>query len=133
MRIEATAEEIRALLQLADLDAQAQSLAPETLRARRDASFRRVAKPLRERYQTLLDIGRHPVVVPIDHGSCSGCHVRLPAMIEYQARRTPAVHSCPRCRRMLYAPELVGEQDPGAAAPRKKARRGVPAGVAERP
>jgi hypothetical protein len=37
-------------------------------------------------------------------------------MVEYQARRAPAVHKCPHCRRLLYAPELVREGPPAVAA-----------------
>lgn len=134
MKIEATVPEIRALLQLAELDAQAQSLPPETYRSRREASRKRVAKELIERYQMLLEAGRCPVVVAITRGGCSGCHVRLPTMVEYQARRSPAVHTCPHCRRMLFAPELLSEEDSrGARSQKKVAPRGpVHASAGER-
>lgn len=125
MRIEATVQEMRALLQLAELDAQAPELAPETYRSRRESNRRRVAKALFERYQTLIEAGRYPVVVAIDRGNCSGCHVRLPTIVEYQARRSPGVHTCPHCRRMVYAPQLLSEKPD--AAPKKGAlpRRGA--------
>jgi predicted nucleic acid-binding Zn-ribbon protein len=110
MRFDATVQEIRALVQLAEFDAQAQDLPPERLRARRGASQTHLAGRLLDRYLTLLESGRSPVVVAIEGGSCSGCHVRLPTMVEYQARRGPAVHTCPHCRRMLYAPALLGEE-----------------------
>jgi len=119
MRIEATIQQIRALLQLAGLDAQAQELPPETCRSRREASRRRVAGALLERYQTLLDAGHHPVMVAIEQGTCSGCHLRLPTMVESQARLSPAVHLCPHCRRMLYAPELLANKDSRKAGTQK--------------
>jgi len=131
VRIEATAVEIRTLLQLAELDAQAQSLSAETYRIRREETRRRAPRALLERYQRLLDVGRFPVIVAIERGGCSGCHVRLPTMVEYQARRAPAVHTCPHCRRMLYVPVLLGEEAPHApeappkAAPRRAARAGA--------
>ena len=102
-----TDREIRALLQLAELDVQAQELPPETYRSRREASEKRVARALLERYQTLLAAGRRPVIAAIERSSCSGCHLRLPTMVESQARRAPAIYACPHCRRMLYAPELL--------------------------
>jgi predicted nucleic acid-binding Zn-ribbon protein len=123
MKIEATGQEIRALLQLAELDAQAQEFPSETYQSRREASRRRVAKALLERYQTLLDAGRNPVIAPIERASCSGCHLRLPTMLESQARRSHAVHTCPHCRRMLYAPELLAKEDSRAGAPQKAATR----------
>ncbi len=121
MRIEATVREIRALLQLAELDAHAQELPPETHQSRREASRRRVARALLERYQILLDAGRGPVITAIERESCSGCHLRLPTMVESQARRSPAVHTCPHCHRMLYAPELLTAENSREGGPQKKA------------
>jgi predicted nucleic acid-binding Zn-ribbon protein len=111
MRIEATVQEIRALLRLAELDAHAQEWTPETHRRRRGASRSGIPTALLDRYQTLLDAGRCPVITTIEQGTCSGCHLRLPTMVELQARRSPAVHTCPHCRRMVYAPELLTPED----------------------
>jgi predicted nucleic acid-binding Zn-ribbon protein len=123
MSIQATAEEIASLLELVALDAGMHEVSPEAFAARREASQRRVASPLLDRYQLLLGIGRDPAVVPIAGGSCTGCHVRLPTMVEYQARRSPAIHTCPHCRRMLYAPELLsGERSRESPAPARKQR-----------
>jgi predicted nucleic acid-binding Zn-ribbon protein len=119
--IEATRGEIAALLRLAELDAQAQDPTPDTLPARREASRRQVTGVLLERYETLLEIGREPPIVPIERGGCSGCHVRLPTMMEYRARGAPAIHTCPRCRRMLYAPEMLREEGTRGAGPEKEA------------
>ena len=112
MRIETTPQEIRALLQLAAFDLEAAELPLETYRSRRDAIRRRVAKALLERYQALVEAGRHPPVVAIERGACSGCHLRLPTMVESRSRRSPGVYACPHCRRMLYAPELLTAQEP---------------------
>ena len=120
MRIEATIRQIRALLELAGLDARPQESPPEACRSRREASRRRVPGALLERYQALLDSGRDPVLAAIEGGTCSGCHLRLPTMVESQARLSPAVHTCPHCRRMLYAPELLAEKDSRRAGTQKK-------------
>ncbi len=124
MRIDATVGEIRILLQLAELDAHSQELPLETYHSQREASRRRVAGGLLERYQTLLDAGRCPVLAAIERASCSGCHLRLPTMLEAQARRSPAVHICPHCRRMLYAPELLAGEDSRQARSQDKAATG---------
>jgi predicted nucleic acid-binding Zn-ribbon protein len=123
MTIKTTVEEIRALLQLAELDAQARGRPLEAHAGRREACRRRVAEALLDRYQAVLEAGRYPVIVAIQAGRCSGCHVRLPVMVESQARRGPAVLTCPSCRRMLYAPDLLGEKGSlGAGAAKKGAR-----------
>lgn len=124
MRIDATVQEIRALLQIAELDGQAEELAPETYRSRREASRRRVTRALLDRYQSLLEAGRYPVVVAIERGNCSGCHVRLPTLVEYQARRSPAIHTCPHCRRMVYASELLSKESDTSASEKTAQRSG---------
>ena len=107
MIIEATAQDIDALLQLAELDARPAQLTPDAQAARREPLRRRLPGPVLERYETLLEVGRTPPVTPITDGSCSGCHVRLPTMVESKARRIVALYNCPHCHRMLYVPELL--------------------------
>jgi predicted nucleic acid-binding Zn-ribbon protein len=107
VKIDATVEDIRALLELTEADRPAERAASEARRQRRDAMARRVPRKLLDPYQLLLDVGRTPVVVAIERGTCMGCHVRLPTMLEYETRHSLAVHRCPHCRRLLYNPELV--------------------------
>jgi predicted nucleic acid-binding Zn-ribbon protein len=128
LRIETTVQGLRALVQLAELDAAAPELLAETYESQRDRIWRRLAGPLRARYQTLRETGRSPVIVAIERGSCSGCHLRLPTMVESQARRSPAVHACTHCGRMLYAPEFLahgGSRDPEARSRARTTLRGV--------
>ena len=127
MKIDATADEIRALVHLAELDQRSQQLSADAYRRSRDAAQRRVPRLLLDRYRSRLEGGRQPVVATIERGTCSGCHVRLPTMVEARTRRKTAVHTCPHCRRMLYVPELL---DAGAAA---VAEEEAPARRAARP
>ena len=129
MKIEATAKDIRALLELADLDRGADQVASETRRQGREAAARRVPRRLLDRYQLLLEVGRTPVVVAIERGGCSGCHVRLPTMLEHQARRSLALYTCPSCRRMLHASGLVSDS---SQADDGKARGDASASVGRR-
>lgn len=127
MRIETTVQGIRALVQLAKLDAAAPGLLAETYQSQREGIWRRLASPLRQRYQALLETGRSPVIVAIERGNCSGCHLRLPTMVESQARRSPAVHTCTHCGRMLYAPELLARPASREAEPQGRTKRAMPA------
>lgn len=120
MKIEATAKDVRALLELAELDRGANPVGSKARAQARETAARRVPRPLLDRYELLLEVGRSPVCVAIERGACSGCHVRLPTMVADKARRSAAVHTCPHCRRLLYAPELVcGEPATAASAPRR--------------
>jgi hypothetical protein len=131
MMIEATPGQIRVLLRLAERNEGAEGLTPGDDGHDPDEVPRGLPRLLLDRYRSLLEAGRSPAVVAIERGACSGCHVRLPTMMEYRARRAPALYTCPHCRRMLYAPELVRE---GANADEGKtaARRGPSVGAGER-
>ena len=122
MKMEATAEQIRALLRLAEPHAGADEHAEGR---RLDAVTRGVPRLLLERFRSLHDRGRSPAIVAIDRSACSGCHVRLPTMLEHVARRSLALYTCPHCRRMLYSPELLRE----VTAAVKPSRRETPGSV----
>jgi predicted nucleic acid-binding Zn-ribbon protein len=129
VKIEATANEIRALLKLAGADHNADH-SEEARGQSREAAARQVPRRLLDRYRLLLEVGRAPAFVAMERGVCSGCHVRLPTMVESEVRRSVAVHMCPHCSRMLYVPELVRE------APQRddtKSRRAAPASPSKQP
>lgn len=127
MKFEATASQVRALMELADAD-QLDEAASRIRQPGREAVARELPRRLLDRYEQLLQVGRTPVVVPIARGTCSGCHMRLPTMVESLARRTPSVHTCPNCRRMLYAPEAVREESRVADGKASRRTALVPAG-----
>jgi predicted nucleic acid-binding Zn-ribbon protein len=118
MKLEASAAQVRALLDLAPSAVEAQEPGNGE---RRDPA--RIPPPLLERYRSLLAAGRRPPVVAIVGGACSGCHVRLPTTLEYQALHVFALYSCPRCRRLLYAPDFLEAADDRltGATPRPRA------------
>jgi hypothetical protein len=49
--------------------------------------------------------------------------VRLATMIEQHLKRSLCVYICPRCRRMLYAPELLAERPADEGAEKKAVSR----------
>lgn len=132
MRFEATAGEIRALLRLAELDAEAggEGAPSHSLASRRAAAAKRVPAELLGRYEALLKRGRAPAVSAARRGYCSSCHLRLPAQLEHQIQKAADLFTCPFCRRMLYGPHhlLDGQaaedppagSGPGVAAPALK-------------
>jgi uncharacterized protein len=132
MRIEASVQAIRVLVKLAELDAEQHGAGAAD--GRRGAISGRVTGRLRDRYEALLEAGRVPALVPIERGTCSGCNLRLPTMLESLVRRAPAVHTCPHCARMMYLPALLAEraaERPQPASPTRRARpRAARAGAA---
>ena len=104
MKIELTAEQIRAVLRLASR---------EEAPAAQGGAAARLPDSVLERVITLRARGRRPAIVAIEGGACSGCHVRLPTMIEQDAARSSALFSCPQCRRLLYARAALGDRARG--------------------
>jgi predicted nucleic acid-binding Zn-ribbon protein len=124
--IEVTEDQINALLRLAES-------APEALGdsghdGRGHALLRRLPQPLIERCRALFQAGRRPAVVMISRGICTGCHVRLPTMLEQKAAHALALFTGPHCRRLLYNGALLGS----AAAVARPSRRTAAARGAER-
>jgi predicted nucleic acid-binding Zn-ribbon protein len=108
VKIEAAAREIRALVELSELDQRAERSTSEA--RRREAVAERLPRPLLDRYQGLIAAGRVPAVVALVGGACTGCHLRLPTMLASTARRASVLHACPHCRRLLYAPPVAREE-----------------------
>lgn len=53
-------------------------------------------------YDSLLRMGRRPVVVEVRGTHCSGCCLRLPPQLGSSIRRRQSLCLCPHCRRILY-------------------------------
>jgi hypothetical protein len=130
VKLEATVKQIQTLVRLAEFDKEAGKLTPDAYHRGHEALQRGLPRVLLDRYQWLVDAGRAPAVVAIEQGVCSGCHIRLHTMLEQQAGRSLAVFTCPHCRRMLYAAELVPADSP---ADHEKSRRTAPVSAGRRP
>jgi predicted nucleic acid-binding Zn-ribbon protein len=126
MKIAATREDILVLLELTELDRSAEPVLPEAQARARHAAERRLPDDLLTRYRRLAAAGRYPVMVAVERETCSGCHVRLATMIADLVRRSIGIYACPRCRRMLYAPELLSERPAEEAVERKAGSRRSP-------
>lgn len=61
-----------------------------------------VDESTRNRYERILKSKGENVVVGIEHSSCGGCHMRLPAQIVTSCRGEAELVSCPNCGRILY-------------------------------
>jgi hypothetical protein len=77
-------------------------------------------------YERLLSNKKDRVVVPIEHRTCSGCHIVLTAQHENLVRKGEKLVFCEHCSRIHYWQESdVPEEE--AATPTKRRRRRVSA------
>jgi predicted nucleic acid-binding Zn-ribbon protein len=56
----------------------------------------------RSRYERLFKSKGENVVVGIEHSSCGGCHMKLPAQVTTSCRAQAEIVPCPNCGRILY-------------------------------
>jgi predicted nucleic acid-binding Zn-ribbon protein len=61
-----------------------------------------VDEPTRNRYERIFKSKGENVVVGVEHSSCGGCHMKLPAQILVSCQSQSDIVTCPNCGRILY-------------------------------
>jgi predicted nucleic acid-binding Zn-ribbon protein len=57
------------------------------------------------RYRRILKSKKDVAVVPIQHGACGGCHMKLTTQTVISARNSEALVACENCGRIVYPGE----------------------------
>ena len=86
--IEARAKEVQA-----DLD---------KARAARPALVEGIDADRLRHYERIMTNKRAKALVPVEHGACGGCHMKLPPYQVHEARKQAVIVVCEYCGRMLY-------------------------------
>jgi predicted nucleic acid-binding Zn-ribbon protein len=87
----------------------------EGLEAQRTEVSEGIPAPVLGRYEFIRNRLRHPVIVPVNEGICSGCHIAIPPQVFIDLQRGSHIMSCPNCQRLMYWGNHF--QDPEAAKP----------------
>ena len=87
----------------------------EGLEAQRAAVSKDIPAPVLGRYEFIRNRLRHPVIVPVQEGICSGCHISIPPQVFIDLQRGNHIMSCPNCQRLMYWGNHF--QDPEAEKP----------------
>jgi uncharacterized protein len=89
---------IRALRQREiELKAEHQAAAAEVASARNE-----VPEPQLRVYDRIAKKPGHPVCVAVSAGRCGGCHMKVSANIEFEARKAENLTTCDQCGRIVY-------------------------------
>jgi uncharacterized protein len=67
-----------------------------------DAARRAVPEPQLRLYDRLARKPGLPVCVPVQGGRCGGCHMKVSANIEFEARKAENLAACDQCCRIVY-------------------------------
>lgn len=91
---------------LKNLDARLQNIGAEieAVKAEREKVLPDVDPEWLSRYQRIFANKGDVAMVPVEGGSCGGCHMRLPPQQVHLARRGTDMVACSFCGRLLYSP-----------------------------
>jgi|SRR5665213_162606 len=90
--------------QIGRLDERETNLKKEfaELQASRAQLASAVDESTRNRYERIFKSKGENVVVGVEHSSCGGCHMKLPAQIMVSCQSQGEIVTCPNCGRILY-------------------------------
>jgi predicted nucleic acid-binding Zn-ribbon protein len=107
------AESEKALLQVqektkqrkADLEKREANMSAQLAEARQKQAEAESAVPedVLGRYRRILKSKKDVAIVPIQHGACGGCHMKLTTQTVVSAKSPEALVSCENCGRLVYA------------------------------
>ena len=89
----------------------------DNLQKERSATGLEIPPPVFSRYEFIRRRLEHPVIVPVNQGVCSGCHIAIPPQSFIELQRGQQILSCPNCQRLIYWDEhFVAPDDTSDAA-----------------
>ena len=93
--------------QLADLEEKTKTLQTqlEELKNERVQLAQNIDEDVRERYERLFASKGDAAVVAVEHGVCTGCHMKVTAATAVHAKSGNEIVSCEQCGRILYVAE----------------------------
>ncbi len=74
----------------------------DKLNAERSKTAVEVPAPVFARYEFIRERLRHPVIVPVSGGVCTGCNISIPPQSFIELQKGTQILSCPNCRRLMY-------------------------------
>lgn len=84
------------------------------LESQRNAAGKEVPPPVLSRYEFIRQRLENPVIVPVDKGVCSGCHISIPPQSYIELQKGTQILSCPNCQRLIYWSEHFCVETPAA-------------------
>ncbi len=77
----------------------------------RKESVSHIPVPILSRYEFIRRRLKHPVIVPIKTGVCTGCHIAIPPQIYNELQKGQQIVSCPSCQRLVFWSEHFEKKD----------------------
>lgn len=74
----------------------------DKLLRQRGKAGKEVPTPVFARYEFIRERLQHPVIVPVQEGVCSGCHIAIPPQNYIELQKAAQILSCPNCQRLMF-------------------------------
>ena len=88
----------------------------DILQNERSATGAAIPPPVFSRYEFIRNRLAHPVIVPVNQGVCSGCHIAIPPQTFIELQRGQQILSCPNCQRLIYWDEHFSVREESESA-----------------
>lgn len=72
------------------------------LNDKRRLASKSIPEPKFVRYEFIRKRLEHPVIVNVEDGICSGCHIAIPPQTFIELQTGQQILSCPNCQRLIY-------------------------------
>lgn len=72
------------------------------LNDKRRVAAKAIPEPKFIRYEFIRKRLEHPVIVNVEDGICSGCHIAIPPQTFIELQTGQQILSCPNCQRLIY-------------------------------
>lgn len=81
------------------------------LEASRQEASKHVPAPVFARYEFIRERLKHPVIVPVTAGVCSGCNIAIPPQNFIELQKAAQILSCPNCQRLMFWSEHFKQEE----------------------
>lgn len=85
-----------------DISLEADKAELQKLAGRRELVSKNISLPIFMRYEFIRKRLEHPVIVQVEDGICSGCHIAIPPQTFIELQMGQQILSCPNCQRLIY-------------------------------
>lgn len=86
------------------------------LESKRAGASKDVPAPVFARYEFIRERLKHPVIVPVTAGVCSGCNISIPPQNFIELQKAAQILSCPNCQRLMFWSEHFSQAEQAVEA-----------------
>ena len=95
-------EELQEMRQNLEVQLEQAKSRLKELKNERSQATKDIPKPILSRYEFIRSRLNNPVIVGVEEGVCSGCHISIPPQTFIELQKGEQILSCPNCQRLIF-------------------------------